>query len=98
MTRHYDGTQIGVKRFEMYLKVACSMILHHPFLTTRNLMHKPWSEDYCMVGLEGSTVAGDGPRVESHRGGTHLTRWRRPRGATSNAHRGGGRNKHGPPI
>ena len=47
VARSYDGAQIGAKRYEGYLKVARSAILHMPELPERKIVQVPWDEDYC---------------------------------------------------
>ena len=103
VTRHYDGEQIGLKCFEMYLKAVRSAVLHNPLLPHREIMHKPWSEEYCEVsdsgptakdgGMDGATSGGIGD--ERSRGCGRGHGWSR---GSSQSWRGWGRGCHGPPV
>ena len=52
ITREYEGEQIGMKRFEAYLKAARFAILHHPHLIKHNIVDVPWPEEYCRMEEE----------------------------------------------
>ena len=93
VTRYYDGKQIGVKRFEGYLKAARSAIIHAPLIPNRNVMHKPWSEEYCHMTtlIEGDSTATQDRHIGQGRGRGFYS----SRGAN---HRGRGKWKYRPLV
>ena len=80
ITRWYDSTHIGVKRFESYLKAARSAIAHSPFNYLTKAAQSPWSEEYCLFQKDSDddrSSRGQGKRSKGHwrgRGGKRANR------------------------